>query len=43
MIAPHPQDVQDATWAAITEAIEREAGGGTVRFSNLVLLASGRA
>jgi SAM-dependent methyltransferase len=43
MIAPHPKDVQDATWAAITEAIEREAGGGAVRLSNMVLLASGRA
>jgi enediyne biosynthesis protein CalE5 len=44
MIDPHPQDVQDETWAAITEAIRQEAGDdGKVRLSNLVLLASGRA
>ncbi len=44
MIAPHPQEVQDETWAAITEAIREAAGdGGAVRLSNLVLLAAGRA
>jgi enediyne biosynthesis protein CalE5 len=44
MIDPHPQDVQDATWAAITEAIRERAGGdGPVRLENLVLLAAGRA
>jgi ubiquinone/menaquinone biosynthesis C-methylase UbiE len=44
MIAPHPQEVQDQTWAAITEAVRQAAGnGGTVRFSNLALLAAGRA
>jgi ubiquinone/menaquinone biosynthesis C-methylase UbiE len=44
MLAPHPQDVQDETWAAITEAIREEAGeDGPVRLTNLVLLASGRA
>lgn len=44
MIDPHPPDVQDATWAAITEAISHHAGGdGRVRLTNLVLLASGRA
>jgi enediyne biosynthesis protein CalE5 len=44
MLAPHPQDVQDAGWAAITEAIrEKAAGDGTVSFSNVVLLAAGRA
>jgi SAM-dependent methyltransferase len=43
MIAPHPPDVQQSTWDAITEAVEREAGGGAVRFENLVLLAAGRA
>jgi hypothetical protein len=43
MIAPHPEDVQDETWAAITEAVREHAGdGGEVRLSNLVLLASGR-
>jgi SAM-dependent methyltransferase len=44
MIAPHPKPVQDETWAAITEAIGETAGdAGEVRFTNLVLLASGRA
>jgi SAM-dependent methyltransferase len=44
MIDPHPQEVQDETWSAITEAVREAAGnGGAVRFSNLVLLASGRA
>jgi enediyne biosynthesis protein CalE5 len=43
MMASHPQEVQDETWAAITEAVGQEAGGGPVRFTNLVLLASGRA
>ena len=44
MIAPHPQEVQDDTWAAITEAIrEASTEAGTVRLSNLVLLAAGRA
>jgi hypothetical protein len=42
MIAPHPPDVQEATWSAITEAVDREAGGGAVRFENLALLAAGR-
>lgn len=43
MIAPHPPDVQDATWAAITEAVgQKAADDGTVKLSNLVLLASGR-
>jgi enediyne biosynthesis protein CalE5 len=44
MMASHPPEVQDETWAAITEAVGQEAGGeGPVRFTNLVLLASGRA
>lgn len=43
MIAPHPQEVQDETWSAITEATRNAADGGAVRFSNLVLLAAGRA
>jgi enediyne biosynthesis protein CalE5 len=44
MIDPHPQDMQDATWAAITEATRQAASDdGAVRFSNLVLLAVGRA
>jgi len=44
MITPHPQDVQDATWAAITEAVQDlAAGDGTLTLPNLVLLAAGRA
>ncbi|MEA2348174.1 MAG: hypothetical protein QOG62_1961 [Thermoleophilaceae bacterium] len=44
LINPHPQDVQDATWAAITQAAKEHAGGdGTVSLPNLVLLASGTA
>jgi SAM-dependent methyltransferase len=44
IIAPHPQEVQDETWAAITEAIrEVAADDGAVRLSNLALLAAGRA
>jgi enediyne biosynthesis protein CalE5 len=42
MISPHPQDVQDETWAAITEAV-REAAGEPVNFENRALLAVGRA
>jgi hypothetical protein len=44
MIDPHPQDVQDETWGAITEAARQAAGDdGAVKLSNLVLLAVGRA
>ncbi len=44
MIAPHPEEVQAETWAAITEAIGEEAAdSGKVSFSNLALLASGEA
>jgi SAM-dependent methyltransferase len=44
LIAPHPPEVQDETWAAITEAIgEAARDGEAVRLSNLVLLAAGRA
>jgi len=44
IIDPHPQEVQDETWAAITDAIRGEAADdGAVRLSNLALLAVGRA
>jgi SAM-dependent methyltransferase len=44
MMASHPQDVQDETWAAITEAVRSRADdGGSIRLSNAVLLASGSA
>ena len=44
LLAPHPQDVQDETWAAITEAIGEHAGSdGKVQLQNLALLAVGKA
>jgi enediyne biosynthesis protein CalE5 len=44
IIDPHPQDVQDETWAAITDAVRQVAADdGAVRLANLVLLAAGRA
>jgi SAM-dependent methyltransferase len=43
MISPHPKEVQNETWAAITDAVSQAAGGGEVSFSNLVLLAAGKA
>ena len=44
MMASHPQEVQDETWAAITNAIaERAADDGTVTLAGEVLLASGSA
>jgi ubiquinone/menaquinone biosynthesis C-methylase UbiE len=44
MIDPHPQNVRDETWAAITEATRRAASDdGALRLSNLTLLAVGRA
>ena len=44
LLAPHPPDVQEAGWAAITEAVREQAtNGGTVSMSNVELLASGSA
>jgi enediyne biosynthesis protein CalE5 len=44
MLEPHPPEVQEETWAAITEATRERAGDdGAVRLSNLALLAVGRA
>lgn len=44
MIEPHPKDVQEETWAAITDAVRASAAdSGTVRLSNQALLAAGRA
>jgi hypothetical protein len=44
MLEPHPPEVQEETWGAITEATrERAADDGAVRLSNLALLAVGRA
>jgi SAM-dependent methyltransferase len=44
LLAPHPADVQEETWAAITEAARQQAGeDGTLRLSNLALVAAGSA
>jgi SAM-dependent methyltransferase len=44
MIEPHPKDVQEETWAAITNAVRATtADSGKVRLSNQALLAAGRA
>ena len=44
IIDPHPPEVQDETWAAITDATRREAADdGAVRLTSLVLMAAGRA
>jgi ubiquinone/menaquinone biosynthesis C-methylase UbiE len=44
LLAPHPKQVQDETWAAITEAVrEVAADDGAVRLSSVALLAAGRA
>ncbi|MFL5870905.1 MAG: class I SAM-dependent methyltransferase [Solirubrobacterales bacterium] len=43
MINPHPPEVQQETWQAITDAIRDAAGEGPVRLSNVVLMAAGRA
>jgi SAM-dependent methyltransferase len=44
MIDPHPPEVQDETWAAITDAVRGEAADdGTVTMTSLALIAAGRA
>lgn len=44
LIAPHPPEVQEEVWGLITDAAREHAtDGGSVKFSNLALLASGRA
>jgi enediyne biosynthesis protein CalE5 len=44
MVSKHPQEVQQETWAAITDAVREFAGeDGRVRFPSLVLVAAGRA
>jgi len=44
MVAQHPPEVQEETWAAITEAARgRAASDGNLRLKNLALLAAGRA
>ena len=43
IIEPHPKEVQEETWAAITEAAREAAGDGPMKVPNLALLAVGRA
>lgn len=44
LVAQYPEEVQQETWAAITDAArERAAADGTLTLTNQVLLASGRA
>jgi enediyne biosynthesis protein CalE5 len=44
LLAPHPEDVQEETWAAITEAARAHADeDGRLRLANLALVAAGRA
>jgi SAM-dependent methyltransferase len=44
MIEPQPADVQEETWAAITEAVGTHAGeDGRLRLRNLALVAAGTA
>lgn len=44
MVAQHPPEAQEGTWAAITEAARAQASAdGKVALKNLVLLAAGRA
>ena len=44
IFAPHPQDVQEAGWAAITAAMAEKAGSdGSLEMANQVLIATGSA
>jgi len=44
LMADRSQEVQDETWAAITEAAAERAGAdGSIELANLVLIASGKA
>ena len=44
LIDPHPQELQDETWAAITTAAAEHAGDdGSISQENLVLMAVGTA
>jgi enediyne biosynthesis protein CalE5 len=44
MLRPHPADVQEETWAAITEAVGKQAAeDGRLQMSNLALVAAGSA
>jgi ubiquinone/menaquinone biosynthesis C-methylase UbiE len=44
MVSAHPEDVQEQVWAAIADDIRGESDdGGTLRLTNQVLMAAGRA
>jgi hypothetical protein len=43
-MAGHPREEQDATWQAITDAVQERSGAdGRVSFENVVLFAAGSA
>jgi SAM-dependent methyltransferase len=41
LLKPHPPEVQEETWAAITEAAREHSDNGAIRMTNLVLIAVG--
>jgi SAM-dependent methyltransferase len=43
LLKPHPQEVQDETWAAITDAVGEYVVDGRVRMDSLALVAAGSA
>jgi len=43
LLKPHPEEVQQETWAAITEAARQFSDDGAIRMKNLVLIAAGSA
>jgi hypothetical protein len=43
LIEPHPEEIQEETWDAITEAARQHSDDGKLRMTNLVLIAAGRA
>jgi ubiquinone/menaquinone biosynthesis C-methylase UbiE len=43
LIEPHPEEIQEETWGAITEAARQHSDDGELRMKNLVLIAAGRA
>jgi hypothetical protein len=44
LLQPHPPEMQQQVWDAVTDAARAHAGGdGSVRMTNLVLVAAGTA
>ncbi len=43
LLKPHPEEVQEETWAAVSEAVAEHADDGVIRMRNLVLIAAGTA